>query len=137
MDDNIALELQELRKSVDRQNELQEEANRIMRSLTGTLREAKDAVADVLGEFKRMIPERHVPLAESPSRVTAWSDRPRASGVDLKSGRPIVTEVFTGALEGKNVTVWPSISGVTNWQHMSFSPRTGLLYINTIHVGMN
>jgi alcohol dehydrogenase (cytochrome c) len=59
-----------------------------------------------------------------------------ASGVDLKTGRPIVTDVFKGALEGKNVTVWPSISGVTNWQHASFSPRTGLLYINTLHVGM-
>ena len=35
----------------------------------------------------------------------------------------IVTDVFTGALEGKNVTVWPSISGVTNWQHLSFSPQ--------------
>jgi alcohol dehydrogenase (cytochrome c) len=59
-----------------------------------------------------------------------------ASGVDLKTGRPIVTDVFKGALEGKNVTVWPSIAGVTNWQHASFSPRTGLLYINTLHVGM-
>ena len=70
-------------------------------------------------------------IAANPFGKVTW-----ASGVDLKSGRPIVTEVFTGALEGKNVTVWPSISGVTNWQHMSFSPRTGLLYINTIHVGM-
>jgi alcohol dehydrogenase (cytochrome c) len=48
----------------------------------------------------------------------------------------MVTEVFTGALAGNNVIVWPSISGVTNWQHMSFSPRTGLLYINAIHIGM-
>src|SRR3984885_13967598 len=45
-----------------------------------------------------------------------------ASGVDMKTGRPKVTEVVTGALEGKNVTVWPSVNGVTNWQHMSFSP---------------
>jgi alcohol dehydrogenase (cytochrome c) len=59
-----------------------------------------------------------------------------ASGVDLKTGRPIVTDVFKGAIEGKNVTVWPSVAGVTNWQHASFSPRTGLLYINTLHVGM-
>src|SRR5205085_81094 len=53
-----------------------------------------------------------------------------------KTGRPIVTDVFTGALEGKQVTVWPSISGVTNWQSMSFSPQTGMLYVNTLHVGM-
>ena len=59
-----------------------------------------------------------------------------ASGVDLETGRPNVTDVFKGALEGQKVTVWPSISGVTNWQHMAFSPRTGLLYINTLHVGM-
>ena len=59
-----------------------------------------------------------------------------ASGIDKETGRPIVTDVFTGALEGKNVTVWPSISGVTNWQHLSFSPRTGMLYVNTLHVGM-
>jgi len=59
-----------------------------------------------------------------------------ANGVDLETGRPNVTDVFTGALEGKKVTVWPSISGVTNWQHMAFSPLTGLLYINTLHVGM-
>jgi alcohol dehydrogenase (cytochrome c) len=59
-----------------------------------------------------------------------------ASGVDLETGRPNVTDVFKGALEGKKVTVWPSISGVTNWQHMAFSPLTGLLYINTLHVGM-
>ncbi len=59
-----------------------------------------------------------------------------ADGVDLKTGRPKVTDVFKGALEGKKVTVWPSVSGVTNWQHMSFSPKTGMLYINTIHIGM-
>ena len=58
------------------------------------------------------------------------------SGIDMETGRPNVTDVFTGALEGKNVTVWPSVSGVTNWQHMSFSPQTGMLYINTLHVGM-
>jgi alcohol dehydrogenase (cytochrome c) len=44
--------------------------------------------------------------------------------------------VFKGALEGKNVTVWPSVSGGTNWQHMSFNPTNGLLYINTLHIGM-
>ena len=59
-----------------------------------------------------------------------------ADGVDLKTGRPKVTEVLRGALEGRKVTVWPSVSGVTNWQHMSFSPKTGMLYINTIHIGM-
>ena len=39
-------------------------------------------------------------------------------------------------VEGKKITVWPSTSGGTNWQHFSFSPRTGLLYINTLDLGM-
>jgi len=59
-----------------------------------------------------------------------------ASGVDLESGRPIVTDVYKDALAGKKVTVWPSVSGVTNWQHLSYSPQTKLLYINTLNVGM-
>lgn len=59
-----------------------------------------------------------------------------ADFINMQTGRPQTTDVFTGALEGRNVTVWPSISGVTNWQHMAFSPKTNLLYINTIHVGM-
>jgi alcohol dehydrogenase (cytochrome c) len=59
-----------------------------------------------------------------------------ADGIDMKTGRPKVTDVFRGALEGKKVTVWPSVSGLTNWQHVSFSPKTGMLYINTLHIGM-
>ncbi len=59
-----------------------------------------------------------------------------ADGIDLKTGRPKWTQVYHDALAGKQVTVWPSISGVTNWQHQSFNPDTGLLYINTLHVGM-
>ena len=59
-----------------------------------------------------------------------------ADGVDRETGRPIGTDVLKGALEGRTVTVWPSVSGVTNWQHMSFNPQTGMLYINTVHVGM-
>ena len=59
-----------------------------------------------------------------------------ADGVDLQTGRPRYNQVYKDALAGKKVEVWPSVSGVTNWQSMSFSPRTGLAYINTMHVGM-
>jgi len=59
-----------------------------------------------------------------------------ASSVDLETGRPVVTDVFKGALAGETVTVWPSVSGVTNWQHLSFSQKNGLLYVNTLNVGM-
>src|SRR6195256_4555933 len=70
-------------------------------------------------------------LAANPYGKVNWAD-----GVDLKTGRPNFTQVYKDALEGKNVTVWPSVTGVTNWQHMSFSPQTKMLYINTAHVGM-
>jgi alcohol dehydrogenase (cytochrome c) len=70
-------------------------------------------------------------LAANAFEKVNWAD-----GVDLKTGRPNFTDVYKGALEGKNVTVWPSVSGGTNWQHMSFSQKTKLLYINTLHVGM-
>ncbi len=70
-------------------------------------------------------------IAANPFVKVTW-----ASGVDMETGRPVVTDVFKGAVEGKNVTVWPSTSGGTNWQHFSFSPRTGLLYVNTLDLGM-
>jgi alcohol dehydrogenase (cytochrome c) len=70
-------------------------------------------------------------LAANAFGKVTWAD-----GVDLKTGRPRHTQVYKDALAGKKVEVWPSVTGTTNWQHMSFSPRTGLLYINTIHVGM-
>jgi alcohol dehydrogenase (cytochrome c) len=70
-------------------------------------------------------------LAANPYGKVNWAD-----GVDMETGRPKFTQVYKDALEGKVVTVWPSVTGVTNWQHMSFSPQTKLLYINTVHVGM-
>lgn len=70
-------------------------------------------------------------IAANPFGKVNW-----ASSIDMKTGRPVVTDVFKGALAGDKVTVWPSVSGVTNWQHFSFSPHTGLLYINTLNIGM-
>ena len=70
-------------------------------------------------------------IAANPFGKVTWND-----GVDLKTGKPKWTQVFHDAIEGKKVTVWPSVSGVTNWQHQSFSPRTGLMYVNTLHIGM-
>ncbi len=69
--------------------------------------------------------------AANPFGKVNWTD-----GVDLKTGRPKFTSVYHDAIAGKKVTVWPSVSGVTNWQHQSFSPRTGLMYVNTLHIGM-
>jgi len=59
-----------------------------------------------------------------------------ADGVDMKTGRPNVTDAFKKALVGEKVTIWPSVTGSTNWQHMAYSPKNGNLFINVIHVGM-
>jgi quinohemoprotein ethanol dehydrogenase len=51
-----------------------------------------------------------------------------ASGVDLASGRPI--ETATARYAGSElIEVKPSPHGAHNWQPMSYSPRTGLVYI--------
>lgn len=60
-----------------------------------------------------------------------------ADGVDLATGKPRYTSVYHDAIAGKEVAaVWPSVSGVTNWQHMSYSPKAGSAFINTLHIGM-
>ncbi|OKO75796.1 methanol/ethanol family PQQ-dependent dehydrogenase [Bradyrhizobium sp. AS23.2] len=69
-------------------------------------------------------------LAANPYVKVNW-----ASGVDLKTGRPIETDVVKDARDGKKVTVYPSILGGKNWEPMSFNPQTGLAYANTLAFG--
>ena len=71
-------------------------------------------------------------LAANPYVKVNW-----ASGVDMKTGRPIETDVTTKARNGEQVTVWPSILGGKNWEPMSFDPKTGLAYANTLNFGGN
>lgn len=59
-----------------------------------------------------------------------------ASGIDLKTGRPIETEVTFKARTGEKTEVWPGALGAKNWPPMSFSPKTGLVYLNAINAGM-
>jgi alcohol dehydrogenase (cytochrome c) len=69
-------------------------------------------------------------LAANPYVKVNW-----ATGIDMKSGRPIETDVSKDAREGKKVTVYPSILGGKNWEPMSFNPQTGLAYANTLAFG--
>jgi quinohemoprotein ethanol dehydrogenase len=56
-----------------------------------------------------------------------------AKGIDMKSGRPIEN---TGIRYEKGpVTIWPGTVGGHNWQAMSYSPRTGLVYIPIQQIG--
>ena len=61
-------------------------------------------------------------LSADPIARITW-----ASGVDLKTGRPIETPHarYTEAL----TTIAPGPGGAHNWQPMSFNPTTGLVYV--------
>ena len=65
-------------------------------------------------------------------KKVTWAD-----GIDAKSGRPIDSEVTQNlrATE-KTVEVWPSTLGSKNWSPTSFSQKTGLVYANTLDIGM-
>ena len=69
-------------------------------------------------------------LAANPYVNVNW-----ATGVDMKTGRPIETDIVKDARDGKKVTVYPSILGGKNWEPMSFNPQTGLAYANTLAFG--
>jgi PQQ-dependent dehydrogenase (methanol/ethanol family) len=51
-----------------------------------------------------------------------------ASKIDLKTGRPVENPEVRYTVD-KASLVWPAPLGAHNWHPMSFSPRTGLVYI--------
>ncbi|MGO9946741.1 MAG: PQQ-dependent dehydrogenase, methanol/ethanol family [Steroidobacteraceae bacterium] len=52
-----------------------------------------------------------------------------ASGIDVKSGRPIEKKDARYGETGKPVDIKPGPLGAHNWQPMAFNPNTGLVYI--------
>ncbi len=58
-----------------------------------------------------------------------------ASHVDMKTGRPVETEIAKSIRDAKATEHWPSTRGAKNWEHAAFNPHTGLLYANTLHEG--
>ena len=67
--------------------------------------------------------------AEKLGKVT-WADR-----IDSATGRPV--EVKGARYETGDAIVWPSPTGAHSWQSMSFSPKTGLVYIPYMQVGVH
>jgi quinohemoprotein ethanol dehydrogenase len=53
-----------------------------------------------------------------------------ADSIDIKTGKPVERPGIR--YENGPVTFWPSPWGIHNWQAMSFSPNTGLVYIPTM-----
>ena len=60
-----------------------------------------------------------------------------ASGVDLKTGRPIENKEARYSDTGKPVDVKPGPLGAHNWQPMAFNSKTGLVYIPAQQVPMH
>lgn len=56
-----------------------------------------------------------------------------AKGIDAKTGRPI--ENANIRYENGRTEIWPGTIGGHNWQAMSYSPKTGLVYIPVHQVG--
>jgi quinohemoprotein ethanol dehydrogenase len=52
-----------------------------------------------------------------------------ASGIDLKTGRPVENKDARYSNTGKPVEVKPGPLGAHSWQPMAFNPKTGLVYI--------
>jgi alcohol dehydrogenase (cytochrome c) len=67
-------------------------------------------------------------IAAKPFEKVNW-----ASHVDIKTGRPIETEVSKRVRAGEQIELWPGQWGGKNWAHAAFNPETGLLYANTMH----
>ena len=65
--------------------------------------------------------------AEKFAKVT-WAER-----VDLATGRPVVAA--NAFYEQGEVQLFPSFEGAHNWFPMSFSPRTGLVYLPVTEMG--
>ncbi|HTD89715.1 MAG TPA: PQQ-dependent dehydrogenase, methanol/ethanol family [Burkholderiales bacterium] len=55
-----------------------------------------------------------------------------ATHIDMKTGRPVETDIRKRLLAGEEVELWPAF-GVKNWAPMAFNPKTGLVYLNTIN----
>jgi quinohemoprotein ethanol dehydrogenase len=52
-----------------------------------------------------------------------------ATGIDMKTGRPIENPAARYSETGKPVEIKPGPLGAHNWQPMAFNPKTGFVYI--------
>jgi alcohol dehydrogenase (cytochrome c) len=67
-------------------------------------------------------------LAAQPFEKVNW-----ATHVDMKTGRPVESEVAKRVRAGEQIELWPGQWGAKNWAHAAFNPEKGLLYANTMH----
>ena len=56
-----------------------------------------------------------------------------AKEIDMKTGRPVETEVAAKLRSGETAKLWPNIVGPKNWYHAAFDQSKGLIYTNLMH----
>jgi alcohol dehydrogenase (cytochrome c) len=64
------------------------------------------------------------PIAANPYVKVNW-----AKNIDLKTGRPVLTDLLERAMKGETVNVFPSRG--TNATLIAFNPTTSLVYVNS------
>ena len=67
-------------------------------------------------------------LSAKPYEKINW-----ATHVDMKTGRPVESEVSKKVRAGEQIELWPGQWGAKTWGHASFNPHDGLIYTNTTH----
>lgn len=72
------------------------------------------------------------PISAEKFVKTNWAEK-----IDLKTGRPVEAPQYRLTSKGNVKDVWPSFIGGKNWQQMSYSPKTGLVYIPANQIGMD
>jgi alcohol dehydrogenase (cytochrome c) len=71
-------------------------------------------------------------LAANKYVKATWADH-----IDMETGRPVWSEGTKQILDHvAKIQNWPFIGGGTNWYPMSFSPVSGLAYVNTSNIGV-
>lgn len=58
-----------------------------------------------------------------------WADH-----IDVATGRPVESPGIRFE-RSSSIVVWPSATGAHSWQSMSFSPKTGFVYIPAMQIG--
>jgi len=71
-------------------------------------------------------------ISAAPFVIVNW-----ATGIDMTTGRPIEVPDKRPKLKYRAKDICPNLLGGKNWQPMSYSPQTGLVYIPSLNLCMD
>ena len=69
--------------------------------------------------------------------ATPFGDVNWATGIDLRTGRPVLNPDKQAKVEQKVADICPTHIGSKDWQPAAFSPRTGLIYAGVFNICMD